>query len=188
MLPVALFLLTAAAAEAAGPSVPDPISLFRSACMSGTVELEPTALRSETFGHVPRGVLAALGHAINRGPGTKPYPEMPLKRDLPNPIYRVGDHVFLIATTANPVPAARFADSCAVIWRGDSFSAAHDLVLPNAPQIGEMVHNQGVGYVSANDGQQVLTAALFDGWTVLRSSPASAEPPLATLSNGAPQR
>jgi hypothetical protein len=59
---------------------------------------------------------------------------------------------------------------------GDSFEQDRTAVVGSIPDLGAGAHKQGIGYVSVNDGQHVLTAALMNDWTVLKSSPASAEP------------
>ena len=172
-----LTLLISAPIATPAPSTPDAIGLFRSACLTGEVKLDRALVTPRKFTDLPNVARAVIGRAIYRGPGAQPYPEMPLHRDFPNPIYRVGaKDLFLIATSAEPIPAARFADSCMVVWKGDDFERAHQAILPNAPAVGERTHKAGIGYVSANDGQQVLTAALWANWTILKASPASTEP------------
>jgi hypothetical protein len=186
VFPTVLTLLISAQASMPGPSTPDAISVFRSACLAGEIKLDPALVTPRKFNDLPNVARAVIGRAIYRGPGAKPYPAMPLHRDFPNPIYQVGaKDLFLIATTAEPVPGARFADSCMVVWKGDDFQEAHQAILPNVPAVGERTHTAGIGYVSANDGQQVLTAALWNNWTILKASPAATEPSPPVLFPGA---
>jgi hypothetical protein len=170
-------ILAAAAAAAAASTSVDPVSLFQSACLKGEVQLEASDLKALTLNGLPNGAREAIGRAIYRGPGAPPYPAVPLRRDFPNPIYRIGSKdLFLIAPTPEQEPGARFADSCMIVWKGDGWDAARRAILPNVPEHNPNLHRLGIGYVSSNDGQQVLTAALLNYWTILKSSPAATEP------------
>jgi hypothetical protein len=162
---------------AAAPATTAPVSLFQSACLRGEVQLDPANVETLTFDGLPNGAREVIGRAIYRGPGAPPYPATPLRKDFPNPIYKIeSKDIFLIATTPEQVPGARFADSCMVVWKGDGWDAAHNVILPNVPDRSQSAHRSGTDYVSTNDGQQVLTAALLDNWTILKSSPAATEP------------
>jgi hypothetical protein len=139
--------------------------------------MDPASVKAATFNDLPNGAREAIGRAIYRGPGAPAYPATPLRKDFPNPIYRIGaKDVFLIATTPEQVPGARFADSCMVVWKGDGWDAARAAILPHVPDQSGSAHRLGTDYVSTNDGQQILTAALLNNWTVLKSSPAATEP------------
>ena len=185
LLAVTAFGLTGASTPPSAPA-PDPVLLFQSACVAGTVQLDSRSVTAVTSRALPLTALAAIGQAIYRGPGAPTYPEVPPYKDLPNPVYRINrTDIFLIATTPRPVTDARFADSCMVVWRGDGFKAAHDLILPNVPDRSQSAHRLGRDYVSSNDGQQILTAALLNYWTVLKASPAASEPSPPIIPPGA---
>jgi hypothetical protein len=160
---------------AAVPDTADPVSLFQSACLSGQAQLDPATVKALTFNDLPNHARDVIGRAIYRGPGAPAYPATPLRKDVPNPIYRIGPKdVFLIATAPEPILGVRFADSCMVVWKGDGFDAARAIILPNA--VNRSARHFASDYFSANDGQQVLTAALLNNWTVLKASPAATEP------------
>jgi hypothetical protein len=173
-LTLALVMLEPAAVPSAAA---DPVALFRSACLNGQVQLDPGNVKTLTFKKLPNSARDVIGRAIYRGPGAPAYPDQPLPKDFPNAIYRIGaQDIFLIATTPEPVPGDRFADSCMVVWKGDGFDAARSVIMPNAPNHGHAPHHFDADYFSANDGQQVLTAALLNNWTILKVSPTATEP------------
>jgi hypothetical protein len=179
-----LVLLSGSCTAVAAPAEVDPVELFRSACLVGEVHLDPTMMKTATFDDLPKQAKTLIGRAIYRGPGALLYPEIPPSRDLPNPIYKVRKDLFLIAPTPDAVPDARFADSCIVVWGGDGYLKAHDVVFSASP-VDPTAHKIGVGYISANNGGQVLTAALFDHWTILRASPEASEHLPSNISPGA---
>ena len=186
MLASAALLMLAAPAAATSVAA-DPISLFKSACFTGEIHLDPAQLHAVDFKHLPHAAKVAVARSIYRGPGVSPYPIVPPQADMPNPLYRIaGDQTYLVEPTPDEMRGSRFADSCIVVWRGDGFEQARSLIQPGPPSPGTVTaHRAGIGYVSTHDGQRVLAAALVDNWTVLRWAPASTEPDLTNFMPGA---
>jgi len=155
--PIALLLSGAASAQTAPtppltPAVPvmatgDPIPLFKAVCISGTAKLSRKWASATTYPAMPMDAKRALGAA-----GAPPGAPAPADKDVPNTVFQInGGDEYLVVPAAQA--GAAFADTCAVVWKGNDLAAASQIA-PGAP-----------------GGPLTLSAAASHGWTVLKSVP-----------------
>ena len=155
----------------------DPIAIFDTGCKGATVRLNPDA-KQVGFAQLPFGAKAVIAHTLDWMPGSSAYPETPLAKDMPNPIFKLDrkGEAFLITTTAEPMPHARFGDSCMVVWKSDDFIAAHDYILHGVKSPLPWSTIKGFGFTRIDDGAYDITGATRDQWTVLKSDLSRGDP------------
>ena len=174
--------ILAPVSAAAKPTVSEAVATFRAACLGGSIQLDPNRASKVSFSNIPQPARVAMTHAIfapqaylKENP-LDPHPAT--SADVPNSIYRLEKKpdYFLIPATPEPIPTAKYADSCTVLWRGDYFIEAREAFTPKSlPQ-----HGKGVDlfkYASIDDGAYKITIASLQDWTVLRSELSPQEVP-----------
>jgi hypothetical protein len=98
-------------------------------------------------------------------------------RDHPNTFYRVSGQpvTFLMVPLTTELRPGTTASQCAVLWRGKDFKAAQDAVEDWKATPRQSFNRArgvtGLGWVDFYYGGSAITAATFNGWTMLRSRP-----------------
>jgi hypothetical protein len=130
-----------------------PIPLFKAVCVDGEARLSKKWAKQTSFSALPVDARRALGQT-----GTGGIAPEPSEYDVPNPIFQIGDgDEYLILPTES---GAKMAETCAVMWKGNDYAAATKLV------------------ASVSGSITVVTAAAYNGWTILKSvAPVPASPP-----------
>jgi hypothetical protein len=168
----------ASARGAEPPSGISPLTLFKSACMEGSVKLSKEAAALVPYRRVPQAAKKALGQAALRLDNPQLF-RIPPAEEVPNPIFRIGKgkDLFLMAPIPASSPASRtLGHSCAVIWKGDQYLEARQLLLPQGPASIDIPrslprdNSLGFAHMSTTSGDLQLTAAALSGWTVLKST------------------
>ena len=159
----------------AAPTASEAVATFRTACLGGSIKLDPKSVKKVAFSALPQPARVALTHA-SFAPKEFNLKENPLNphpataEEVPNSIYRLGKKAdyFLIPAMPEPVPGAIYADFCTVLWRGDDFIEARNAFTPAD------LPSQGRGidlfkHASIDDGAYKVTIASLKDWAVLRS-------------------
>jgi hypothetical protein len=174
---LALAPLPAAAQDAV--AITDPVALFNTVCAGEQSRLSGKTYQALSYAGWPRGAREAIGFAVNGGRIVRPPFAFP-GGQIPNPTFVVvpKKSVYLIL----PAPDGARGDAapvCAVIWRGDGFTAAEAAMLKLggsklAPGSGEPGHRRTMYYGLGTR----IGAAELNGWTVLQSAPTGEAPAL----------
>ena len=172
-------------AEAKPPVSMSPLVLFRSACMEGRVALKKDTAAPIRYRNLPKGAKLALGQT-EFGPENPQLFRIPQAKEVPNPIFQIGkgkNQFLMVPVQASGPLRQSLEQSCVVIWRGDQFLEARQLLLPEGPAsipIAQSLPRDnalGFAHMSTTSGNLLLTAAALSGWTVLKSIRVSPETP-----------
>jgi hypothetical protein len=178
---IAALLFAAAPALATAPQ--SPVELFKATCMGGSVSLSRGSAAPIAYAKLPYGARQALGQTL-MGPGQPGLPGPPKPQEVPGPVFVIGaaQSVFLLARSTEAQASGSFARVCAVIWKGEHYSAGREAILPNAPPAMAGLETPssnplGIASFGAVLGGLHLSVTTLRDWTVLKSVPQPDAPP-----------
>jgi hypothetical protein len=176
-------MLAAALMMAAVPqdmAIPEPVPMFQSVCIGGSARLSRKVMRAITYAELPAPAKRALGASTASDRMSAERSSAPAAVAVPNAIYQLaGNPIYLFVPGTSDVRTP-FSESCGIVWHAASdedYPTARKLLLPEEDRIPLTARPSaspvGAAVTTSAGETNLLTAAAFAGWVVLRSSPLS---------------